>query len=267
MTAPAQWPQPPAPEAAPYPHGPGPFPPPPMQNGPGTAAFALGNIGVLAGMVPGLFMVAVPLGVLALVLGLIGYSRGRKGRADNGRSALAGAVLGGVAIVLTVVITILALPKLSELMDRAEDGRDGQGASSAAASPAPVADEPLAFGDSGVYEDGLEVTVSAPVAYKPDPYMPRSAGTKAYRVTVTVVNGTDAKFDGDTLFPQGRDAKGHEAENLYDTHRLTGTIAPGKRATGTYGFDLPTSASGHLDVEIAPTLTEYAATVWSGPTR
>ncbi|WP_157839994.1 DUF4190 domain-containing protein [Streptomyces megasporus] len=71
------------------------------RDGMGIAAFVLGLIAlvmfwtVLLGVVPG---------VLALVFGVVGYRRGRRGEATNGWMALTGAITGFVGLVLSVAL-------------------------------------------------------------------------------------------------------------------------------------------------------------------
>ena len=76
-------------------------------NGLGTAALVLGIIAVLLGVVliGGLF------GLVAIVLGIVGRGRARRGQATNGGAALAGALLGalGVTIAMAVIVTVFAV--------------------------------------------------------------------------------------------------------------------------------------------------------------
>lgn len=103
---------PPAPYPYAYPPGPqgqyGGYPPPPMpygeypgappvlRNGLGVAALVVAIIGLL-----GSFSVAggIVLGIAAVILGFLGRNRVRRGEADNGGVALAGIVLGVLAII------------------------------------------------------------------------------------------------------------------------------------------------------------------------
>jgi hypothetical protein len=74
---------------------------PPPKNGLGTAALVLGIVGLV------LFWTVVlgfVLGVLALVFGIIGRKRANRREATNGGMALAGAILGGLAVAGTVAI-------------------------------------------------------------------------------------------------------------------------------------------------------------------
>jgi hypothetical protein len=80
-----------------------------MRNGLGTAALVLGIIGVVTGATMFLFSIAFVLGVLAVVFGLIGRGRGKRGEATNGTKATWGFALGVVSLVLSVVGLIVVL--------------------------------------------------------------------------------------------------------------------------------------------------------------
>ena len=69
------------------------FPVEQPRNGLGTAGFVLGLIGLLFSVIPLVGVVAWPLVILGLVFSLIGFARGRAGRATNKGLALAGAIL------------------------------------------------------------------------------------------------------------------------------------------------------------------------------
>ncbi|KPC83737.1 MULTISPECIES: DUF4190 domain-containing protein [Streptomyces] len=69
-------------------------------NGLGIAAMVLGIIAVVGFCMYGL---GVVLGVLALIFGIIGRGRARRGEASNGGMALAGIILGSIGIVISAV--------------------------------------------------------------------------------------------------------------------------------------------------------------------
>ncbi|MFI9051306.1 DUF4190 domain-containing protein [Streptomyces sp. NPDC053427] len=75
-------------------------------NGFGTAALVVGIVGALLGVsiVPGIL-----LGVLAIAFGAVGRARQRRGTATNGGTAVAGIVLGGLALLISgAMITFIA---------------------------------------------------------------------------------------------------------------------------------------------------------------
>lgn len=96
----------------PYAYPPGPYPgsyppppmpygdyvggPPPARNGLGIAALIVGIIGLVGSIS---IVGGVVLGIAAVVLGLLGRARVKRGEATNGGVALAGIVLGVLAII------------------------------------------------------------------------------------------------------------------------------------------------------------------------
>jgi hypothetical protein len=75
------------------------------RNGMGTAALVCGVVALLLGLA-GLFVLtalaAVPLGITAIVLAVIGRRRGLHGEATNGGTALVGGVLGLVGLLAAI---------------------------------------------------------------------------------------------------------------------------------------------------------------------
>ncbi|WP_327234247.1 DUF4190 domain-containing protein [Streptomyces sp. NBC_01317] len=75
-------------------------------NGMGVTALVLGIVGLVVGCFWG---VGILLGVLALIFGIIGRRKARRGEATNGGVALAGVILGAVATVLGAVFLALLI--------------------------------------------------------------------------------------------------------------------------------------------------------------
>ena len=77
-------------------HG-GPQPPVAPKNGLGIASLVLAVVGLL-----GVVTVFAPiaLGVVAVIFGFLGHARAKRGTANNGGVAIAGIVLGGLAVVV-----------------------------------------------------------------------------------------------------------------------------------------------------------------------
>jgi hypothetical protein len=75
------------------------------RNGMGTAALVLGIIALLScwTVLGGLL-----LGALALIFGIIGRRRANRHQATNGGAALAGAILGGLALAVSILILAVA---------------------------------------------------------------------------------------------------------------------------------------------------------------
>ena len=81
-----------------------------VRNGPGTAALVLGIIAVvLSWTVVG----GIVLGILAVVFGIVGRGRVKRGEADNRRSTNAGIITGVVGIVLAGGLIALGVSVLN----------------------------------------------------------------------------------------------------------------------------------------------------------
>lgn len=104
-----------------YPYQPGPYPggnlrppphygpPPPTQvkNGLGIASLVLAVVGLLSVWVPLLNIVSIALGLVAIVIGFIARGRVKRGTANNGGVAIAGTVLGALAIIVGLAFIAL----------------------------------------------------------------------------------------------------------------------------------------------------------------
>ncbi|MFD5815117.1 hypothetical protein [Streptomyces sp. NPDC127038] len=77
---------------------------PVASNGLGTAGLVLG---ILAAVLFIVWPLAIVLGVLAVIFGLIGGARARRGEATNSGQALAGVICGAVGLVLAVGVFVL----------------------------------------------------------------------------------------------------------------------------------------------------------------
>src|SRR3954466_6672175 len=91
------------PPGQPAPYGAAPYGGPggPPRNGLGTAALVLGIVAI-----PGILTVVlgILLGLLALIFGIIGRKRYSRREATNGGAAMAGAILGGVALAISIIL-------------------------------------------------------------------------------------------------------------------------------------------------------------------
>ncbi|MFF9852653.1 DUF4190 domain-containing protein [Streptomyces litmocidini] len=234
-----------------------------MRNGLGTAALILGIIGTVSGFMPFLFWLAGILGVIALILGLVGKGRVKRGEADNKGVALTGVILGLVSLILSVVGIVIVVTAVSDAADKIDKAI--QDSAPKDSTPKDPAAKNLADGDSSVYDDDLKVTVSDPKPYSPGEFaVGHTEGNKAYQVTVVIENGGKKEFDAVGVSLSARAGKnGVEAEQILDDkNSLTfkGSILPGKKATLTVAFDAPKDAK-NLTVEVNPGFT-YDASQW-----
>jgi hypothetical protein len=102
-------PQPP-PQYGAYP-GSYPPPPPPPYAGYTTTTAPKNGLGIaaLVSAIIGLFTVfgGLVLGIVAVILGFIGWGRARRGEATNGGVAIAGIVLGFLGVIVSIVAIVL----------------------------------------------------------------------------------------------------------------------------------------------------------------
>ncbi|MGW7412534.1 DUF4190 domain-containing protein [Streptomyces sp. NPDC054863] len=239
------------------------------RNGLGTAALILGIVGALSGLIPLLFWAAGILGLTALILGLIGRGRVKRGEATNKGVALTGAALGLVSLILSVVGAVQLFQAVDDGIKEIDKALSGQEATKkgadkgAAAADGRSKGKALAAGDSAEYEDKLTVTVSRPKPYTPGEYaIGHTKGNKAYTVTVVVENRGTAKFDATLVTATARAGQdGVNAEQIYDGEKVgagfSGTLLPGKKATVKLAFDAPATAK-NLTVEVTPDFTHKA---------
>ena len=72
----------------------------PARNGLGIAALVLGVLALLSS----LFVVGGLLGLVAIVLGVLGRGKAKRGEATNGGMAMAGIVLGVLSVIISAVV-------------------------------------------------------------------------------------------------------------------------------------------------------------------
>jgi hypothetical protein len=247
-------------------------PPAPGQvgNGLGVAALTTGLIGTVLGFLPFLFWLSGILGVLALIFGLVGHSRARKGLATHKGMALAGAVLGGLTMVLAVVGLFLTVWFVKNAVDDARAKIRERHTATAAPSD-PGAQRPLRFGQARTYDDGVTVTVGRPERYRPDGFaVGHEKGDLAVQLEVTIVNGGKKPIDITGALPSVRDADGVSAGNIFDgngaTKPFSGTLLPGKRAVSRFSYSVSPGGAKEVQLEVSPD-GRHEDAIWAGPAR
>lgn len=276
----SQFTQPPQSPQSQQPYGPAQTPGlRPARNGLGISALILGIIGAVSGLIPFLFWLAGILGVIALILGLVGRGRVKRGEATNKGATTFGAVLGLVALILSVVGAVITFKAVGDAVDELDKavsdttataapkaGGTGSGKDKGKDSGGkPDAGKALEAGDSAVYDDDLTVTVGDATSYTPDSFAAgHTKGNKAYRIAVVIENAGKEKFDSALVNVEARAGKdGVDAEQIFDGkvgEGFSGTVLPGKKVTVQFAFDAPVDAKD-LTVEVNPGFT-YDATQW-----
>jgi hypothetical protein len=220
----------------------------------------------------GVGFLALILGILAVLFGLRGWSRTRKGIATNSGMAGTGTVLGVGAAALGIWAMTIVFGAVDQL------GRDLQGIGGSAGAPAAVsgsqagdaAPQQLTFGQSFTYDDGMMVTIDSPTRYQPSSsaFIAGGETARSVAVKVTVVNGTAKPLDLIGVSVQAT-AGDQVAEQVFDSAKGIGgspsqTLSPGQRQTFTVAFGLPSAESADLRVQVNPSLFGYQPVFYMG---
>ncbi|ARF55679.1 DUF4190 domain-containing protein [Streptomyces gilvosporeus] len=220
------------------------------RNGLGVAALVLGIIGFLSGLPMFLFWLAGPLGLLALIFGIVGAGRVKRGQATNKGVAITGTVLGALAIVLAIIGVIVSVLIVKSATDEI---KQQTGSSNSV--------KDLKAGDAAKYNNGLQVTVSKPSPYTINPSTlidGHTNGNKAWKVTVTIKN-TGSKDYTNPLMTTDAEADGKKSEEVGDDkhgilhHDFEKTLSPNESSSVEMVFDAPPTAK-ELELKITPDL-------------
>lgn len=94
----------------------------PDQGGTGlaTAGFVLGVLGLLLSWIPVLNVVGIVLGVVGVSLAGAGLAKARRTGSGRGLS-IAGAILGGLAIVVAIIVNVASVSAISDAIDDAAE--------------------------------------------------------------------------------------------------------------------------------------------------
>jgi hypothetical protein len=128
-------------------------------------------------------------------------------------------------------------------------------------TPKPTTPSSYTFGETVTWEKGVEVTVSAPAAYKPSKYVTVPSGTSPIVLTITLKNGGTEAFDPGLVYTTASSGSS-EAESIFDSAAgLTGgpstKVLPGKTVTWKEGFAVLNPAD--VTVEITPGMSYDSA--------
>ncbi|WP_432476472.1 hypothetical protein [Nocardioides sp. GXQ0305] len=96
--------------------------PPKGSNGLAIAGFVLGLLGLLTSWIPFLNVVGIILGVLGVVLAGVGLAKSSKVNAGKGL-AIAGIVLGALAVIFAVLINVVFVSAVDEAIDQTTSTR------------------------------------------------------------------------------------------------------------------------------------------------
>ena len=175
----------------PYPQQYSQFPAPKQSNGLATAGFVLGLLGFLGCWIPVVNFFSVLLGVLGAILAAVGLAKSRSAGTGKGL-AIAGLVLGVLAVALAVLINVAFVGAVSDGIDAASrtevktsDGTAGEGVGTSRDNPAPPGSE-ISGGDWTVTVNSVTKTASD------------SLGQKAESGSVLLLVNLTATYTGDS---------------------------------------------------------------------
>jgi uncharacterized protein DUF4352/uncharacterized protein DUF4190 len=216
-----------------------------LRNGMGTSALVLGLIGAVSGLVPFMFWLAGILGLLALVFGLIGRGRVKRGEASNKGPATAGVILGLLSLILSVVGAVLLFKAAEDVVDKVDQVLNEDGVALSKGSPGTEAGKPLGADQPLPFNNGLKFTTTAA-----KPYTNPDKPGKAVVFEVTIENNGSKDID---LTFANLDAVAGGGEKIYESAddidgRFEGTLAPGKSVTEKFAFTVPSGDSLVLEV-------------------
>ncbi|MGK5530075.1 DUF4190 domain-containing protein, partial [Streptomyces sp. URMC 129] len=217
----------------PYPY---PYPPPP-RNGLGTAALVLGIVAATLCWTFVFSVVALLPGVLALIFGVIGVRRARRGTATNRGVALGGLWTGAGATAVSAVLTVLFFVWVL--------------------APVPVvsaagADHLAGTGDEVVFDDGLVVTVE-------DLWEDPDGG---YSVRMRLANEGDEDADlGGARLSAAYDGEAVGESGVVREQQASGALRPGETTAAGYRIAEPGGPAEVLALDFSPG-DDYGTAYW-----
>ncbi len=109
------------------------------------------------------------------------------------------------------------------------------------------------------YDDGLKIQVLSAVRFRPSQYAAgHKPGNAAVKFVVRITNGSKEVVDLSLASVRLRaGANGLEAESIFDDAigGFDGSVAPGRNASTTFGFSVPPSDMGLMNIEVSPSFS------------
>jgi hypothetical protein len=220
------------------------WPPAAPRNGFGVTALVLGIVGaVLAIACFGAFL-GLPLGIAALVFGIIGLRSVRRGQATNRGQALAGVILGVVAVAVSAAVIALVIGGIaSGWFDSGDVMTPDRG----------DYDSPISEGDDASYGDGLRVTVSGVAAAGVPAQYAKDGNAVRFTVTVENTGSSTADLDMSELNAYGDPADSKPLRDVSTDDGLPTGLKVNATATTEVIVVVPADdADGAMEIEIAP---------------
>ncbi|WP_326596265.1 DUF4190 domain-containing protein [Streptomyces sp. NBC_01803] len=224
-----------------YPHAhPSPWPAPspaPPRDGPGTSALVLGVIAATLCWTFVLSVVTLIIGALAVIFGVIGVRRARRGAATNRAVALGGLWTGVGATVISAVLTVLFFVWVLR--------------------PVPVvsaagADYLAGAGDEVVFDDGLVVVAEEP--------WENADGGWSVRMRFANEGDEDVELNGSRL-TAAYDGEAVPGNGVVRERPASGALRPGETAMVGYRIEWPGERVDVLGIDFVPG-DDYETAYW-----
>lgn len=241
------------------------------------ASLAVGGGALLVAAPPVVGVLAALAAVAGLVLGILALVA----RAPRRRLAVTGTALSSVALVVALTMTFgwtalwqqdVARRTAIDVRHRLESearsapsdatgssgnassgsgGSDGSGSSDGAEADYDI----LAFGDSSVYDDGIELAVSTPTAWTPPATASHGGQAATILFTVTLRNGSSSPFSPLASTEVYSGAKATQGTAISDPTTGVGVVPfaalpPGGVVSWTLAYSVADPSS--LEIDVAP---------------
>ncbi|MEU3461790.1 DUF4190 domain-containing protein [Streptomyces sp. NPDC006733] len=230
-----------------YPMGPyGGWTPSP-RNGYGLTALVLGIVGAVLSVMCFFAVLGVPLGIAAIVFGIVGRRIAKRGESTNPGQALAGLILGVVATVLSAaMLVVIGVSVGNGWLDEGDgmrvpdQGRYGS---------------PLSVGETAKYDGGLQVTV-ADVRDPGPAQAPKSTegSDSAMKFTVTLKNtgSRTENLDYADVSAYADEAGDNPLKDISGQDGFSGQLAPGAERSLDFIVVVPDPSTDSVEVDVSP---------------
>ncbi|MBD7980997.1 hypothetical protein [Oerskovia merdavium] len=250
--------------------------PPPRSNVLATTGLVLALVALVLCLIPIINLFAAVLALAGLVLGIVGLVQARPLGTGKGRSIAAIVVssVAGVGVVVSQVFFVAALEEFSTSLESTSVTSTAPAGAGADETPAGTAEDTtvgddlsaLVFGDAAVFEDGLEVGASVPVAFTPSDTSVGGEGfTQFVRVDLTLTIGTSEAFDPALTYVT-LSSGGAEGTQVFDAASSIGSgpstsLLPGQSVTFPVVFGVTDPADLTMEVDVGA--WEYESVLFS----
>jgi hypothetical protein len=231
-----------------------------QRNGLGRSALVLGLAGILLGAFAGItWFVAVPLGLLTLIIGMFGVNEKRHHVRTDGATAVIGTIAGAITLALGVWGTGMFLNSLHQSTG---DARYASTTSQTWATDQVT----TSWGEPHTFGNGITVAVSAPVTFTPAAGPSDGGMARSVVLTVTITNfGTSNYHPDSAVFTPTATFDGRPLSQLTAPDsdvRIPGstTIQPGRSVGYRVAYELP-NQTGDLKLAFRPDPTAEQAVV------